>query len=276
MSRPLAPRHRFDYQQSLKYAKHISAKRSELEKTQIAFENLNQRMILGVAALVFIFTSGVWFIFNEFSIKDQILIGVFAYITGFCYMYGVAFQQRNKKFFPRQPEINPWTFEIFSRDKQFNFIQIVRVMDVFLGVNDQVDLSSMKGGNKYRYTLLQFDEMSNSPQVQLILQDEEGERFIAPWEDVKFYKIYNCEETLKLIKPWWDVENERRNKIPKFLVINDYPGSKYPLNSIQSVATSNFEIDKSKLDFFEKYPHLFQLVKPNLANVVNKTGILED
>jgi hypothetical protein len=59
---------------------------------------------------------------------------------------------------------------------------------------------------------------------------------------------------------WWDKEMKRRENLPRYVVMNDYPNSDYNVGEIIECFDKKFEINPTTLEWCEKYPHLFKKV----------------
>jgi len=92
----------------------------------------------------------------------------------------------------------------------------------------------------------------------------------------KFLEIKNCQNTIDNTKEWWEVENARRDKLPRFMVRIHYPDSKYNTGDVVNSFGADFIFDKKLYDFFKSYPDVFEEIDISLAHALNKTGMFDN
>src|SRR6185369_3794469 len=74
-----------------------------------------------------------------------------------------------------------------------------------------------------------------------------------------------AKETKRVEKKWWTAENKRRDKLPRYIVLCDYPNSDYTVGEIIECFDDKFEYQPAVEKDLKKYPHIFKKTTKNLA-----------
>lgn len=176
------------------------------------------------------------------------------------------------------PNIN-MSFVVQKRDEAGNILVVQDVESLnFFGIGDtithyhnekalivNIKETSTKGKFLYNYYPLNEDLG--------LEQREQWKKHDAAFSNITH--VSNSENTIATSEKWWELENKRRDDLPRFMVKIMYPKSIYHIGQIIECFDKNFQLNKETLAFCEEYPEIFEKVSSSLGDITKTFGILE-
>ena len=154
----------------------------------------------------------------------------------------------------------------------------------FVGVGDTIKQSNTipKTGKILNFKMSAFDNKILYNYLPLTACGEKANPELAQMWTKHDAALSNIERVVEMTEQtklvagkYWENENERRNKLPRYIVLIDYPQSPYSVGEVVNCFNDNFEYVPEIEMEFKKYPDVFQKVSHKLADATEKIGILE-
>ena len=159
-------------------------------------------------------------------------------------------------------------WEILKKD--FNEIQVVRRSDnLILGIGDVVKHYNLSTAKIISFKKSDFDKsitynydtltQCNEPYPEVLRKKEFGRHFSCI-SNVNAIESFS-KQTNKNYNAWWSSENARRDNLPRYKVIANYPDTEYRVGqTIKAYSETDWIENPYTRKLCDKFPHIFKRI----------------